>query len=311
MDIVQEILTTYDFFPYIKLIIGGFFISRLFKLVFFLSETKTDIPRQLKNKSVITQYDPPVGLSPIEVGTIINRQVDGNDISANIMNLVVLGYIKIDYSTDFTDLIFTKIKDSKDLIDPADQEVFKLLFVYGNTINLHTLKNLGQSLTSSINIIIERTEDYLCSKGYLYSYAKSRFKKSFEVPLMIVSVASFFATFFSAFFILFTPEKLTDLLVYHRGYLIFIISVIIFIGTSHVYRRMKNVLTKKGIETYAHILGFKVFLEKTEKDRLDFFNSPGNKPEVIEKFLPYAMVLHVENKWSKLFEGLYKAKDVD
>ncbi len=305
MDLLKEIIETYDLLPYIKILIGMFVISRFFNLVTFLAETNKDTPRVLKNKPIITQYDPPEELSPIHVGTIINRQVDGNDISAVIMDLVVRGYIEIGYLNDGNDLEFNMIKDGHDLITPADKEVFKLLFASTTTMTLSALKSSNKPTHSAINTIIEQTEDYLCSKGYLYGYAKSRFKKYFEIPLGISSVILFFAMFFSLFYILMTPEKLSDLYVYHNGYPIFIVSTILFISTSHIYRRMKNVLTKKGIEAYAHIRGFKIFLEKTQKDRLDFFNSPANKPATIERFLPYAMVLHIESKWSKIFEGLY------
>lgn len=305
MDLIKEITVNYDLLPYIKVIIGMFVISRFFNLVVFLAETNKDTPKALKNKPIITQYEPPEGLSPIDVGTIINRQVDGNDISAVIIDLVVRGYAEIGYLNGGNDLEFKMIKEGHDLINPADKEVFKLLFTSTTTMTLSALKSSNKPTHSAINTIIEQTEDSLCLKGYLYDYAKTRFKKSFEIPLGISAVVLFFVMFFSLFYILMTPEKLSDLYVYHNGYPIFIVSTILFISTSHIYRRMKNVLTKKGIEAYAHIRGFKIFLEKTQKDRLDFFNSPANKPATIERFLPYAMVLHIESKWSKTFEGLY------
>jgi hypothetical protein len=53
------------------------------------------------------------------------------------------------------------------------------------------------------------------------------------------------------------------------------------------------------------IEGFKLFLSVTEKERLKFHNAPVKKPELFEKFLPYAMVLKVEKEWAKQFEGIY------
>jgi uncharacterized membrane protein len=64
-------------------------------------------------------------------------------------------------------------------------------------------------------------------------------------------------------------------------------------------------LTPKGLSVLKKILGFREFLQLTEKDRLELLNAPELQPEIFEKFLPYAMVLGVENKWAKKFEGIY------
>ena len=64
-------------------------------------------------------------------------------------------------------------------------------------------------------------------------------------------------------------------------------------------------LTTKSLSVLKKILGFREFLQLTEKDRLELLNAPELQPEIFEKFLPYAMVLGVENKWAKKFEGIY------
>jgi hypothetical protein len=63
--------------------------------------------------------------------------------------------------------------------------------------------------------------------------------------------------------------------------------------------------SKKGVLTKEHIEGLKLYLNVAEKDRIDFHNAPEKSPEVFEKFLPYAMVLGVEQAWAKQFEGIY------
>lgn len=66
--------------------------------------------------------------------------------------------------------------------------------------------------------------------------------------------------------------------------------------------------TYKGVLAYEHILGFKEFLSVTERERLKFHQAPEKKPQLFEKYLPYAMVLGVENEWAKQFEEIYKQK---
>jgi uncharacterized membrane protein len=58
--------------------------------------------------------------------------------------------------------------------------------------------------------------------------------------------------------------------------------------------------TVKGTDAYAWALGFKEYLSKAEKYRLKW----EEKENIFEKFLPYAMVFGVVDKWAKAFAGL-------
>jgi uncharacterized membrane protein len=84
------------------------------------------------------------------------------------------------------------------------------------------------------------------------------------------------------------------------GAAIFISGIIMFIFSMFMAQK-----TVKGTKTLEKILGFKEFLQVTEKERLKFHNPPKMVPEVFEKFLPYAMVLGVENKWADNFKNIY------
>ncbi len=65
--------------------------------------------------------------------------------------------------------------------------------------------------------------------------------------------------------------------------------IIYFIG-RHMAKK-----TKKGVEMYKRILGFKEFLERVEEDRLKRMME--EDPRKLERILPYAIVLGVEDKW--------------
>lgn len=59
-------------------------------------------------------------------------------------------------------------------------------------------------------------------------------------------------------------------------------------------------LSEKGIEIRQKLLGFKMFLSITEKDRIKNLT-----PEMFQMYLPYAMIFGVEKQWSKIFEGMH------
>ncbi|HEY4987767.1 MAG TPA: DUF2207 domain-containing protein, partial [Bradyrhizobium sp.] len=70
----------------------------------------------------------------------------------------------------------------------------------------------------------------------------------------------------------------------------------------YVFHQLLKAPTVLGAQTLDQIDGFKMYLETAEKDRLEMLNPPAVTPAVFEKFLPYAIALDCENRWSKKFE---------
>ncbi|MCL5733928.1 MAG: DUF2207 domain-containing protein [Patescibacteria group bacterium] len=69
-------------------------------------------------------------------------------------------------------------------------------------------------------------------------------------------------------------------------------------------------LTPTGLSAVTKIMGFKEFLQLTEKDKLALLDAPNLEPQMFERFLPYAMVLGVEDKWAAKFENIYNITPV-
>ena len=67
---------------------------------------------------------------------------------------------------------------------------------------------------------------------------------------------------------------------------------------------------KAGRGVMDQIDGFKQYLSVAEEDRLEFLNPPKKTPELFERFLPYAIALHVENSWANRFAGVLAAAGV-
>jgi uncharacterized membrane protein len=65
--------------------------------------------------------------------------------------------------------------------------------------------------------------------------------------------------------------------------------------------------TREGQRILDQIEGFKMYLGVAEKDRLNLENPPERTPALFEKFLPYALALGVEQKWSEQFAAVLSA----
>jgi hypothetical protein len=55
--------------------------------------------------------------------------------------------------------------------------------------------------------------------------------------------------------------------------------------------------TVQGRQILDQIAGFRLFLEKVEKDRLDKLNAAGEAPEMLDEHLSYAIALEVKEAW--------------
>ncbi len=81
--------------------------------------------------------------------------------------------------------------------------------------------------------------------------------------------------------------------------------------TNLVFFRLLRAYTVKGRQILDRIEGFKLFLSVAEKDRLDLLNPPEETPELFERFLPYALALGVEQRWSERFAEVLARAQAD
>lgn len=63
--------------------------------------------------------------------------------------------------------------------------------------------------------------------------------------------------------------------------------------------------TQEGRKLVDEVAGFKMYLSVTEKDRMNMLNPPDRTPEMFEKFLPFALALDVEQRWSEQFASVF------
>ncbi len=271
---------------------------------------------------IVPQYDVPDGLSPMEVAGIVNEKIDTKNISAEIVYLATMGYIKINQLEkrflgifEETDYELIKLKDFSDLPNEFDKELLTALFrsesrftspniikaLLTNTPKTTASQSLAQSVKLSdlrnvffedANIIITLASSNLLEKGYYKNLGRMKingYKISF-----IIFISIWVSGFLGGFIGYFTGNPLPLIIS-------IFISIIIFSTIFH----FSPAKTVKGVAIKEYLLGLKDYLQIAEKDRLIFHNAPDKKPEIFEKLLPYAMVLGVADIWAKEFEGIY------
>ncbi len=73
---------------------------------------------------------------------------------------------------------------------------------------------------------------------------------------------------------------------------------------NYLFYRLLKAPTRAGRKLMDVIDGFRMYLSVAEKDELKTANLPEKTSELYERYLPYALALDVENKWSEKFSNV-------
>ena len=269
-----------------------------------------------KTNTVITQYDVIDNLTPLEVSAIVNEKIEESDISAEVIYLATKGYLKIKQLeskhisfrlSERTNFEITLLKDYSDLPNEFDRQLLKSLFQTNSNLNppsetnfgkgheIQTIKlsQLQQKFYKDVDLIISLALSSVLSKGYYKNLARMKYGQKSILALII--------TLFQIVIVLFSIS-----IVESSGHiLVLTISILTSIVICSIIYYYSPAKTEKGVTAKEHLLGLKNYLSIAEKDRLEFHSAPERKPEIFERFLPYAMVLNVSRIWAKEFEGVY------
>jgi uncharacterized membrane protein len=243
--------------------------------------------------TIIAQYDPPEGMKPTLVGSLVDEKPDFRDITAGLIYLAEQGFVKIkrlekewvlgsiDYEIELT-------KNDITSLEKTEQSILNLFFddslVAGSVKKISDFKQDNNFAIKARKIISDLYQEMTDKGFFVKNPAKAKGKY-----------------FIIAFVVAFLSIKLFGS---QLGF-IPVVSIVVSCIIIALFGMQMSKKTKLGAETKDYILGFKLFLSVTEKDRLDFHNAPEKNPEQFMEFLPYAIALGVENKWAKQFENIY------
>ena len=244
-------------------------------------------------ESVTVMYEPPKfdnrPLTPGEVGTLVDEELDPRDITSSIVGLAVKGYLKIEETKkegwifDTKDYYLKKVKEPDADLGPFEIELMKSLFLgYLPGILVSDLKN---KFYTNLDQLKKTLYGELIRKKYFVSNPE-KVKKSYGIIGILIMVFGSFAL------ALLTPFSIG------RSILASILTGVPVLA----FARFMPAKTRSGASTYMDILGFQEFMTRAEKDRLERM---GDK-NLFSKFLPYAIALDVADNWAKAFEGIYQ-----
>lgn len=266
----------------------NWFFSLPFLILFAISYIWYTRGRDPEERVVIAvRYEPPKDLTPGEAGTLIDEKADIIDITSTIIDLAVRGYLKI-HEVESKKLIFFSDRDYRlikikepvgNTIKSHEKRVFSAIFEAGrNDVMISDLRN---KFYTSIPLIKETLYSELVSGGY-FSTNPEDTRKIFKWVGIGIMIGAFF-------------------LISHWGMKLSVIASGLFI---FIFSRLMPRKTKKGSLAHEEILGFREFINRAERDRIERLAK--DDPTLFDRVLPYALVFGLGDRWAEAFHDMYK-----
>jgi uncharacterized membrane protein len=254
--------------------------------------------RDPRRNAIAVQYEPPDQLTPGEAGTLVDNEVAMRDITATIVDLAVRGYLKIEQQETSQALglihhknfIFHRIKPASEWtnLKAHEQELLSALFD-GGADDQVSLADLQNHFYMHLPAIRNRMFD-----GLMASKFYKRRPDTMHQGYIALGIALAFGSFFVA-----TPISQALGIAWVTLLLSGLFTAAIVAG----FGLIMSARTVAGERELEKVLGFEDFLGRVEKDHIERLVKT---PEMFEKYLPYAMALHVDKKWASAFQDIYR-----
>jgi uncharacterized membrane protein len=239
------------------------------------------------HKTVIAEYEAPEGMGPLEMGLLKNHgYMDNNFITAAIVKMACDGVLTIKevekkillFNNKDYELAKTANVEALARLSSGERVIYDGLFEGANTVSLSEMK---KSFYKTKPKVEKEAKNWLLERGYM---EKSGFKA--QATMFIVGIGVLFVVF--AVF----NEALSWPMMVAFG-----VSAAITI----LFAVFMSKKTMKGAEAEWRIKGFRLFIDKAEKYRAQFYE----KENMFEKILPYAIAFGLTKKWISKMRDIY------
>lgn len=257
---------------------------------------------------VVVEYEPPAGLGPAEAGTLVDNSPDARDLMAMLVDCAVKRVIRIREVRQAG--WFSKAEYAFELLRPrsqwtnlttGEQRLLSSMFDAGDeepgssgVVETVTSTDLTNSFYVHLPKIRGAVFDGLVREGHYRERPDHVLQRYLSLALVSAVVLLVGGFGLAAWIFPGIPGWMVPLTVGSA-----VLTALVCGGFGVVMPAR----TIKGARTRLAIRGFEEFLGRVDRHRLATLPLT---PELFEKYLPYAMALGVEGRWSRAFEGICK-----
>ena len=257
-----------------------------------------------RRPEVAVQFNPPPGVQPGRVGTIIDESADTIDVSATVMDLAVRGFLRIEEiqsGTMFsrTDWRLVQLPPPPgQTLRPYEATVLEGLFAEGSDVKLADLK---YKFNTTLNLAIRQMYTEVVERGW-FRRSPLRQRAGWQALGFLLIGAGAVSCFYLG--------VVTRAIDRTGGFGVGIPSGIVLglglIVAGLIFRILGKRMAAKtaaGSAVYAQSLGFRKYLETAEADQIRFEEASA----IFSRYLPYAIVFGVADRWAGTFQKVAEA----
>ena len=232
------------------------------------------------------EFVPPDGLRAGQVGTLVDERAHPLDVIATVVDLAVRGFLRIDEipkqgwfgKADWT---LVKLKDADDDLKAYERLLLNGLFEAGDEVKLSSLKNTFATRLRSV-------QDSLYADAVRQKWFARRPDKVRTRWVAIGMAATLVGLGLTVLAAIYTHAGLVPIPLFIGG-------LLLLAASGDMPRR-----TAQGTATLRRVMGFRRFMEESEKERARF----AERQNLFSEYLPFAIVFGCTEKWARAFEGI-------
>lgn len=241
---------------------------------------------------VVVEYEPPDGMTPAEIGAMIDERVHNRDIAGAIVGLAVKGYLDVEFGPEQGMLIkrrpitlVPKEPESPEKLSSFEERLLRQIKKGGSKV---TEDDLRKHVATDLLTLSSKLFESLVKRGYFVkSPATVRTAWAVGGIVVIVVLAIMIAS----------ASPFGNPLPAIVGGIISGLMVLLF--STIMPRR-----TVKGAKVLKRVQGFEEFIRRAESEELDWRTKLDPNAALFEKYLPYAIALDLTREWTGAFAGV-------
>lgn len=237
-------------------------------------------------------FAPPSGVRPGQMGTLVDERADLVDVSATVIDLAIRNYLFVEELPDpgygRRDWLLHRRNEPGDELLPYEREIFQALFLDSSSVRV---SELGDQLRSRLPAIQALMYDDMVDQGWFA-----------ERP---DSVRSRWST--AGWVLLGTGAVLTVVLALAGTFGLVGVAVVLAGAALAASGQLAPARTSKGRRVLNELPAFRAYLESPDVTSIP----PSQREELISRFLPYALVFGLGDRWAAALTALDEDPDPD
>jgi len=240
----------------------------------------------VQREPVAVQFQPPEGLRPGQIGTLLDEQANVVDVTATIVDLAVRGHLRIvelERSHWFTprDWQLEKLSGGTGELLTYERKLYDGLFESGDQVLLSSLKKKFAARMSAVQTALYQD---VTAAGW-FRGRPDKVRGRWQGGGFLLAIAGGWLTFLLTHRLHWAPV----------GIALTVLGVVLFLLARRMPAR-----TAKGSAVLAQARGFREYIRTAEAEQLRFEEGA----DIFSRYLPYAVVFGETERWVRVFGPL-------